>query len=189
MLCDLDTINGILVGANTLIVAAIVLCGIAIGLNLNIFTFWSAPVAFGLALTSGLTAELALLPVTQMLASCSGSAGQCGQIARDAATGFGVAAGFLAAGIGASYLAIATSAVPVAGAFTMAVYATGLAIASAFLFKAILILRELQACLNVPAPSTSTAVVLTGGAAVALSAILIFAFFFAPGFNGSKKGG
>lgn len=47
MLCDLDTINGILVGANTLIVAAIVLCGIAIGLNLNIFTFGALPWRLG----------------------------------------------------------------------------------------------------------------------------------------------
>ncbi len=168
-MCDLNTIYGILIGANILIIASIAACGVAIALNLGVFTAGGAPVAFGIALAAGLAANIALLPVTGMLGGCA--TGQCGAIAQDAALLFGVVAGSLASGIAIAYIAVLTSAVPIAGTAPMATYAVCLVMATVFLAKAIDKLRELEACLAVPAPATSSTVAMTGYLALGLTVI------------------
>jgi hypothetical protein len=184
-MCDLNTIYGILTAANILMIASVAACGVAIALNLGIVTAGGAPVAFAIALATGLAANIALLPVTAMLAGCA--SGQCGSIANDAAFLFGIVAGSLASGIAIAYIAALTSAVPIAGTGAMAAYAVCLVMATVFLVKAIGKLRELESCLAVPPPATSTAVVATGAIALGLTVVGIVIFgLFSIGSKGSK---
>jgi len=186
-MCDLNTIYGILLGANICMIASIVACGVAVALNLGVFTAWSAPVAFGIALAAGLAANIALLPVTGMIAGCA--SGQCSAIAQDAAVLFGTVVGSLASGIAIAYIATLTSAVPVAGSGPMAAYAAFLVMATVFLELAINKLREMESCFAAPAPATADAVVLTGGTALLLTGVGIVLFaLFNLGSHRTKKG-
>jgi hypothetical protein len=184
-MCDLNTIYGILIGANILMIASIAACGVAIALNLGVFTAGGAPVAFGIALAAGLGANIALLPVVGMLAGCA--SGLCGTIAQDAAVLFGVVAGSLASGIAIAYIAVLTSAVPIAGTAPMVAYAAFLVMATVFLVKAIEKLREMEACLAVPVPATSSTVFLTGVVALGLTVIgFVLYGLFSLGPNRTK---
>jgi hypothetical protein len=183
-MCDLEQIFGILLAANILLIASIVATGVAIGLNLGVITAGAAPAVFAGALAAGLAANILLLPVTGMIAGCS--SGPCHDIAIEAATNFGVAAGSLASGIAIAYIAVLTSAVPVAGTGPMAAYAVFAVMASAFVMMAIDSLRALESCLAAPPPSTESAVVATGAIALAVG---VFAGFILYGLFslGSKK--
>ena len=102
---------------------------------------------------------------------------------------FGIVAGSLASGIAIAYIAVLTSAVPIAGTAPMAAYAVFLVMATVFLVKAIEKLRELEACLAVPVPATSSTVVVTGVLALGLTIIGIVLYgLFSLDSNRTKKG-
>lgn len=189
-MCDLDQIFGILLAANIALIAAIAAAGVAIGLNLGVISAGAAPVVFGGALAAGLAANILLLPVTGMIASCA--SGPCRQLALEAAVNFGVAAGSLASGIAIAYIAALTSAVPIVGTGGMAAFVTCAVMASVFVMRAIDDLRALQACLAVPPPPTTTAVVVTGAIALAvpfLAGALLYGLFSIGSRSRNRGGG
>ena len=167
-MCDLSPIFTILIIAEIALLAAIVSCSIAIGLNLGVVTAGGAPIAFGIALASALVASLTFAPAAGMLSYCG--AQQCAAVQSNAAAWFMVVAGALATAVGFAYLAIALSGVPIAGVPTMAVTLGLLVAASLMLPSALDALKALQACMAAPEPPHApTAFLLgyiTGGLAV-----------------------
>lgn len=185
-MCDLDQIYGILLGANILLIAAIAACVLTIALNAGIFTFMGAPVAFGIALAAAIAANIAFLPVINLLTNCT--TGPCAAIAREIIELLSVVAGSLAAGISAAYVAVIFTGVPVAAAGPVGIVSVCLVMASMYLMRAVTRLTALVSCLSAPPPPTSTAVTVTAGTALAFTVVGVVVFgLFSIGWERSRR--
>ena len=188
-MCDLATIYTIISIADVAIIVAIVSCGVAIALNLGFITAGGAPIAFGIALASGLVAMLGFGPVAGMLAGCQSP--PCASLATEALAYFALVTGALGTGIAIAYIAILTSAVPGVGIAPMVSYGVFLLVASGFLAAALDRMRTLQGCLTTPVPPEAAAANALGYIAVgvAVIAVLIVAALFGRSSGPGKPGG
>jgi hypothetical protein len=186
MCFDYDTIYTMFSVAEGLMLASLIACGLAVAANLGVFTSFTVPITFAVALGCRLAASLVLAPITMMLANCQSP--QCISQVRDAAQLFGLVTGTLATAIAAAYIAQAISAVSFAGATQMGVYAVLLGLASAGLINGISVLQTLQNCEVAKASAAAATVAIILGFTVASVGMIGLFLLLISGLGSKPKG-
>lgn len=176
-MCDFSTILAYFITGEAAILAAIIACGIAIGLNASFFGAVGAPIPMAAAVFSVGLAAAAFAPAAALLGTPQCTSAQCASQAAAAWGTLAVITGILAASLIAGVVTIAISSAVGAGAVAMGIYAGALIVASLAIPKATTAILELQRCLDAKTtPAAEVANVV--GWVIGATAIIFVAVIF-----------
>lgn len=180
-MCDLTAALAALIAADGFLVAAMVLAGVALGINSTIFGAPGAVVPASLSVVATFTAASLFGLVTSYLSDPACLAGGACAAERSAAlAGMATATAFMAAASIAGTVALAASGVPVVGGIALGAFIAGLAVTALGIYPVTLAVAALQRCIDAAANAPLVTAALVVSAIVGLIGI---AFIGAMGGN------